>query len=440
MKKFLAVAAVALVSVFSLFGQEVIYNMTTIPVQPVTIPVQSVNVQVAPVVAPVYVNPEVQVRNHVFDITSQGGSFDAEMLLRELESRFEVYNRLFRFNLSQLQGPLRVRAFTDKLAYDAYVSSKLGSTREGAVYLHYNQQDKRELIINRGSPEEERVLPHQAFIQFLRAFVPHPPTWMREGFAIYFNTLKFNKDTRELTYEENLAWLDTVKRISRDRREPSFESIFQSDITGQQPEYYHPISWAIISFFLNSGGNGDYFRSLTESFLLLNPNYSAADNSRIVLSRLTSWTSLASLHRDYTAYIESRFTFAELIDAGQRAYAQKNFPEADAYFLEALYQKPGHFAPYYYLGLLAYEEKNHDLADQYYRSALQFGADYALVQYAMGVNAATSGRAEEAITYLQNAGQAAPERYAERVAQIIQKITPNTPFTDGYEVYGGMEF
>ncbi|MDR2467799.1 MAG: hypothetical protein LBD22_02435 [Spirochaetaceae bacterium] len=414
MKKYLAALPMAVASAFSLFAQDGYFN-TQVPIAPVS----------APVPAPLSTSmPEVQVRNHVFDIVSQGGSYDAEMLLRELESRFDVYNRLFRFSLAQMQGPLRVRAFIDKAAYDAYVSSRLGSTRDGAVYLHYNQQDKRELVIHRGSSEEEQVLPHQAFIQYLRAFIPQPPTWMREGFAIYFNTLKFNKDSRELNYEENLAWLDTVKRIAQDHREPSLESIFQADISGQTPEYFHPMSWAIVSFFLNSGGNGDYFRSLTESFLLLNPAYNAADNSRVVLGRLTSWTSLYAMHRDYEAYIESRFTFAELIDAGQRTYAQKNYTEAESFFMDALYQKPGHFAPYYYLGLLAYDEKKYEIAEQYYRSALQFGADYALVHYALGVNAATSGKTDEAIDYLRNAADAAPDRYGERAEQIIQAITP----------------
>jgi tetratricopeptide (TPR) repeat protein len=406
MKKFLVVLPLVMWSAFPLVAQSGYFSATAAPGVGLT---------------------EVRVSNHVFDIVSQGGSYEAETLLQELEKRFEAYNRLFRFNIAQLQGPLKVRAFADRASYDAYVTSKLGSTREGAVYLHYNQPDKRELVINRGSPDEERVLPHQAFIQFFRAFVPHPPTWMREGFAIYFNTLKFNKETRELTYEENLSWLDQVKRIIQDRREPSFDSIFLSDVTGQTPEYFHPVSWGIVSFLINFGsysGNGDYFRSLTESFLLLSQNYTAAENAQVVLSRLTSWTTLSSMHRDYQLYIESRQTFAELIDAGQRSYAQKNLVEAETFFLAALDQKPSHFAPYYYLGLLAYESNLYDMAEQYYRSALHFGAEYALVQYAMGVNAATAGKTDEAVEYLRNAASSAPERYGEKAAQIIQKITP----------------
>ncbi|MDR2841675.1 MAG: hypothetical protein LBV52_00550 [Spirochaetaceae bacterium] len=373
-----------------------------------------------PVIAQATVSPaRVEIRNQYFDIISDGGSYDAEMLGREMELRFEVYNRLFRFNVNSFTSPLRVVAFNDKAAYDSYVSSKLGSTRDGAVYLHYNQPERRELIVNRGSPEESRMLPHQAFIQYLRAFIPYPPTWMREGFAIYFNTLKFDKETRELRYEENLAWLETVKNLGNSH--PSLESVFLADLRGA-PEYFQPVSWALVSFFLNSGGNGEYFRTLTESFMLLSPTKSAGDNAQAVLERLTSWTDLATMRSDYNNYIASRKTFADLVDLGQKAYSSKDLAEAESYFLAALYQKPTHFAPYYYLGLLAYEEKNYDMAERYYRSALTYGADPALVNYALGINAATAGRNSEAKSYLQAAAAESPERYRERAESIIIRL------------------
>ena len=64
----------------------------------------------------------VEVRNQFFDVISDGGSYDAETLCREMELRFDVYNRLFRFNPAALPGPLRVVAFSDKAAYDSYVN------------------------------------------------------------------------------------------------------------------------------------------------------------------------------------------------------------------------------------------------------------------------------------------------------------------------------
>jgi hypothetical protein len=361
----------------------------------------------------------VEVRNQFFNVISDGGSYDAEILCREMELRFDVYNRLFRFNPSALQGPLRVVAFTDKHAYDNYVASKLGSTRDGAVYLHYSQPERRELVVHRGSPDEERMLAHQAFVQFFRAFVPYPPTWMREGFAIYFNTLKFDKEIRELRYEENLSWLETVKTLGA--RQPSLESVFLADAHGM-PEYFQPISWAIVSFFLNSGGNGDYFRAITEAFMLLSPVKSAAENSQIVLERLTNWNTLETMRADYNNYISSRKTFAELVDEGQKAYVAKDLETSESFFLTALYQKPTHYAPYYYLGLIAYDENNYDTAESYYLTALQYGADSALVKYALGVNAATAGKNSEALSYLQEAAAESPERYKERAESIMVRI------------------
>ncbi|MDR3324536.1 MAG: hypothetical protein LBS82_00920 [Spirochaetaceae bacterium] len=365
---------------------------------------------------------EVQVRTSLFDITCQGGGSAAEALLKELELRFEVYNRLFRFNTSQLKGPLRVRAFTDKGAYDRYVTEKLGAAREGAVYLHYNQAEKRELIVNLGSPELDRVFPHQSFIQFLRSNISYPPSWIREGFAIYFSNLKYNRELGNVEYEENLAWLETVKSLLRERREPSFQSVLLADVSGP-PENFHPAAWALVSFFLNAGGNGDYFRSLTESFLLMKSEGNAAENDQIVLDRLISWTSLQKMHDDYAAYVMGRKTFNEIVDAGQQNYAAGNYDQAEVCFLEALRAKP-HYAPYYYLGLIAYTQKKYDIADQYYRSAELLGADKALVQYALGVNAASAGRNNEAVQYLNNASYLSPERYRDRVAEILKKLAP----------------
>jgi tetratricopeptide (TPR) repeat protein len=359
------------------------------------------------------------VKSQYYHVSSDGGSYDAEILLRELELRFEVYNRLFRVNAASLNGPLRVRSFLDKPSYDKYVMDRLGTVRDGAVYLHYNQPERRELVVLRGSAEESRMLPHQAFIQYLRAFVPQPPTWMREGFAIYFNTVRFDKNSRELKYEENLAWLETVKNLGVNV--PTLDAILLSDVRSQ-PEYFQPVSWALVSFFLNAGSNSEYFRTLTEAFMLLRSDFSASENSNVIYDRIFRWTSVDRLTADYNAYIATRRTFAELVDAGQRAYAAHDNEAARAYFEGALYQKPTHYAPYYYLGLLAYENGHFDRGEVYYRSSLQYGADAALVNYALGINAASAGRNSDARNYLQNAINLAPDRYKERAEQIIARL------------------
>ncbi|MDR3276563.1 MAG: hypothetical protein LBT11_05055 [Treponema sp.] len=207
---------------------------------------------------------------------------DTEALRRELELRFDIFNRLFRFDPAGISLPLRVRLFRDQAAYDGYVSARLGGPREGAVYLHYNQSERRELVIHQGSPAAARMLPAQAFLQYLRAFIPSPPTWMKEGFTVYFTTLAVNAETGELSYEENVAWLETVKSLGK----IELQRVLAAD-EGEPPQNLQPLSWSLVSFLLNSGSEG-YFRSLTDSFMLLASGATAAETPRRCGSGSTS--------------------------------------------------------------------------------------------------------------------------------------------------------
>jgi tetratricopeptide (TPR) repeat protein len=128
------------------------------------------------------------------------------------------------------------------------------------------------------------------------------------------------------------------------------------------------------------------------------------------------------MNRDYLAYLASRRTFPELMEQGQKAYAAKDPMTAELAFFDALDQRPAHYAPYYYLGLLAYGNREFDLAEQYYLSSREYGVDRALVSYALGVNAAGAGRSEEAIEFLRQAADAAPERYREKAESLISRL------------------
>ncbi|MDR1618078.1 MAG: hypothetical protein LBS06_03395 [Treponema sp.] len=360
----------------------------------------------------------VQVTTDHYGVIADAG--DGEALSKELENRFAVYNRLFRFDPSRAAFPLRVRSFRDGETYDGYISARLGGSRPGAVYLHYNQSERRELVIHRGGADEWRTLPYQAFIQYFRAFVPNPPSWMREGFAVYFSTLAAS-ETGELKYEENLAWLETVKGLSGGPGQaPGPKEIMLAD-KGPLPENFQSLAWSLVSFFLNSGTK-DYFRAVTESFMVLSPTAGAEENAEAVLGRVSLFGGMEDLEKDYRNYVASRKTFAELIGEGQRAYAGKDLAAAELAFLQAMEQKPGHYAPYYYLGLLSYEEGSYDMAETYYLSAANNGADGALVAYALGINAASAGRNKEAADYLRQAAAASPERYGDRVRDLLRRL------------------
>jgi tetratricopeptide (TPR) repeat protein len=177
----------------------------------------------------------------------------------------------------------------------------------------------------------------------------------------------------------------------------------------------------LVSFFLNNGKE-DYFRTLIESFLLLSPSATVSDNSQIVVNRIGLWIAPDTMADDYQAYLNGRRTFTELMEDGRNAYSGHDTMTAELCFLSALDQRPTHYAPYYYLGLIYYEEKSYDMADKFYQSSLEYGADEALVSYALGVNAVSAGRNADAIIWLQRAASVDPGRYKARAEELINRL------------------
>ena len=370
-------------------------------------------------------------QNALYEVIAEAGArVNTSEMANEMVLRFNVFNRLFRFDPSLLGSPLRVRVFTDKQAYDKYITDRLGTTRNGALYLHYNQADRRELVVHLGSPETAPMLAHQAFIQYFRAFIANPPSWMREGFAIFYSTLRVaSPDT--VDYEENLFWLNAVKSMGA--RLPPPNALFHTDISEalfEAPLVYPPLSaaseefqissWALISFMLNSGR--DNFRTLTDCFMLLSPSATIVENSRVIMKRLELWNDFNFMNDDFRNYIASRKTFRELMDDGHSAYSRGDFMSAELSFIAAMDQRPSDFAPYYYIGLLYYEEKDFETADYYYKASEERGADQALINYALGINAASAGRIQDAAVYLQIAAALDPGRYRQRVEELLRRI------------------
>lgn len=352
------------------------------------------------------------------------GEAAVPVIRKELETRFDIYNRLFRFELSGLSAPLNVRVFGEKAGYDRYVLERLGETKEGALYFHYNQIERRELVIHYSETENAVTRAHQSFIQYLRAFIANPPSWLLEGFAVYFSSLRVDAGGKA-DYEENQSWLEAVKNLGE--KMPSPETVFLADLgpagmlpAGSNNEEFQITSWALVSFLL--GSSRDYFRTLTDSFMLLSPNAGAAENTLLLAKRFTPWNDIETLDRDFRHYLDSRKTYRELVEEGRGAYARGDFMNAELSFLNAMDQHPSEYVPYYYLGLLSYEGKDYEQADKYYLAGLERGAGEALINYAMGINAAAAGRGQTARYLLQKAAALEPARYGTRVEELLKKI------------------
>jgi len=353
--------------------------------------------------------------DHYEVIAEEGASMIAAVYAREMEQRFAEFNKIFYFDPGKLSAPLRVRVFVDKIQYDAYIGAKLASSQSkpGAVYLHYRSPADCELVIHQGSGEAGRLVPHQAFVQFIRAFIPAPPQWIREGFAAYFSALVYNSETETLAYAENSDWLEEAKRTAIKPETALRDNGSLSNVQAQA------LSWSVVSFLM-ADKLSPYYRALTDSFTVLSPLASAEENTRTVFERLTRFTSIDDLTRDYTAYLAGKKSFAELMEAGQKAYTDKDYATAGDFFRQASELKSGNFVPLYYLGLIAYEQKNYDDAERFYQSAADRGAAMAQLQYARGINAAAAGKKDDALRFLQEAAQ--DQNYKARSEELIGRL------------------
>lgn len=432
----------------------------------------------------------------------------AALAAMELELLFEYYNLLFRFDPSWLSSPLKVRYFSDKDEYAAYIGSQLAggaaletaanvnsgeapapentgvsnesgaasneggaeaassekaagafteiitlpaaapeesalelsdlpapipgekppaeitasgkASEAGAVYLHYDETGNRELVILEGA---EKEIPFQAFVQFLRAFIPAPPSWMREGFAVYYKDLRFNAETNAVEYRENTGWVQAVKEASAGGKAGGasgavlgpavIEATLLSDAkeAEETPVPFQARAWALTAFLL-SDKESVYYRSLTDALMLLRPEASAAENGKAVYDRLSLFSGPKNFQADYNAYIAGRKTFNDLIGDGKKAWDAQDYGTAEQIWANAAAQRPERWEPSYCLGLVAYNQKDFTAAENRYTEALKRNEDnpgtglvVGLIQYARGVNAAAAGKKEEALRFLAEASE-----------------------------------
>ena len=185
-------------------------------------------------------------------------------------------------------------------------------------------------------------------------------------------------------------------------------------------DQYKLSSWALVSFLMNGGV--DYYRDLVECLILLLPNASAAANTLTLKTHFSKWLDMDSFERDFRNYLDSLRSYRELMEEGHEAYSRRDLVNAELAFLAAAEQRPSDYASCYFLGLLAYEEKRYDMADRYYKASRERGADEALVNYALGINAAAAGRSHDAADYLHTAASKDPPRFRTLVEEQLKKI------------------
>ena len=359
-----------------------------------------------------------------YSVLSELGQDRADALSRHLEALFNLYDGLFRYDSANLKTKLNVREFRDKAGFDAYMNQIVGQTKDDFVYLHYPSPEKSVLLVfAKDEPDYSASLAHQAFVQFLKAFISNPPLWIREGAAVCFESAKWDDKAGTLDFPENLAWLETVKSL-KDRNLllplDKLLSIGQDEASAQLDVFY-PQAWAMTSFLLNSDDKS-YNRLLWDAVAALRKDASLEDNENAVTDIVNAWYGTDALNKAFDDYLAQRQTFPELVDLGVRKYADKAWADASKAFITAKAMNSGSYVPEYYLGLIAYAQNDFDGADAHYKAALALGCEPAITNYALGVNAYARNRLDDAKSFLKIARDDAPDRYGDKVDSLIAKI------------------
>lgn len=357
-------------------------------------------------------------------VYSERGADKATELDARLESLFTLYSAIFHFDASLLPAKLHVREFKAKDGFDAYLSQVAGQTKDDFVYLHFANPERSELVLFAvDGAEAESSLAHQAFVQYLKAFVKNPPLWMRDGFAVYFESARWNATAKAMDLPENLAWLDTAKNLAAKNGLLPLSRVLSmtADDAKSSVDVFYPESWALASFLLNAQSR-EYNRLLWDSISALKPGASLADNESAVSALVSSWFGLDTADKAFHDYLDGRKTFGDLVSDGVASYGAKANDKARSSFEAAAKLDPTSYLPLYYLGLIAYSSGDYALAEYDYKSSLALGCEKATANYALGVNAFAAGRADDAKAFLAIAKDAGADRYGAKVDELLKRI------------------
>ncbi len=369
-----------------------------------------------------------QYTSDYYRVYSDESEEQAMLISQKLDACLKLYNALFHFDLSKLNVKLKAKIYSTKEGFDSYIKRFVTEKKNDFIYIHYSDLGKCELVVFKKSAPAEfnQALLHQAFIQFIKAYVPNPPLWLQEGMAAYFEQAEYKDDLKAFHLAGELVWLETLKRIIKNQTTTPFltlENLLVIDKTNALVKIntFYPEAWGLVYFLLKSE-NRDINRILWDSLIVLEPALSVLENSQKVREKAFGWLGTLKIEEEYKNFILSQKTFPDLVTEGVDYYSNNELDKAKQAFAESLERDTTNYIPYYYLGLINYAQKDYLTADTYYNKALELGAPTALIYYALGVNAFADNNYELAVTHLKEAEKLDPDNYKEKVEELLQRI------------------
>ncbi len=373
-----------------------------------------------------------QIVNSRYQIFSDYSEGETLLLALTLEELFNFYNRYFNFNPQDLNGKLRVRYFSSKERFDRYLRRVVGRSYDHFVYIDYNDLALNELVIYPANRNFQRLLVHFSFLQFIESFVQEPPIWLREGFAIYFESTSYNPADQMVQFQENNDLLNNLQNMVKNNELIVWEEFISYravDITPFNRQFY-PQAWGLVSFLVDHRER-DTEQLLQKVIGALDSDANEEQNIANLQEVLLSILPATRLQRLFERYINERPSFRNMIEEGINRYNNQRLGEAETIFYQALaFDRESH-VPYYYLGLVNYEKGEYKTAEHFYLQALMRSdvERAGIIYYALGLNALASNVPGKARNYFLQAQAQAPELQSEISEALKRTELPPTPAT-----------
>ncbi len=338
----------------------------------------------------------------------------AEKMTSIMDSYVSFFNKYLHFDIDNLSTKLKIRLYRTKSSYDAYLSSIISKTSDNYVFLQYKDVSKNELVAYTLSDQKkmEKDLIHYGFVQFMKAFIPYPPLWLMNGFAVYFEKTTYSTDKKEIVFKENYDWILTLKNVVTEGKTIPIDTLLILDLpeADKNINTFYAQTWGLIDFLINSKYL-DYNRLLWDSLSALRSSATRQENDALVIAKAFKWIDKKTFVADFISYVHTLKTFSDLVKEGTEEYAKGGYDAAEKNFISAMSIDDTDETPYYYLGLINYARGDYSAAEYYYHTALQITDDKDRINYALAVNAFADNRFEDARFYIQSISAKGKETY-----------------------------
>jgi len=373
---------------------------------------------------------QIQYKYGNYHFTYDDPSLDIENIGESFMALRGVFTGICGFNPDPDKYPARVRILADREAYNEYLQTRIGETRNQYVFLKYGKPELSELVIFPAAGTgfasfSGPSLNRQLFLQYLYSYILEPPLWLRDGLQAWVENISV---VNGAVVKNNYSpWLETAKNYAADpEHRLSVEDILGAETGSYEAARLYPLSWAFIAFLLQTERAG-YQRFLYESFVLLendsgyNRN-SQKENTALLLDRFQRNTRFVGADESFLSWLGEQRTFSELLSGGVEQYNKGKFRTAMKDLQRAWELQPSDPLPVYYLGLCAYGAGMYKESSDWYLRALDNGADAATVHWALALSSHALRDYRQARTYLDKAVLLSPERYSDKAASLLSSM------------------